>query len=57
MAGGSQSVVVKALVANLGIAIAKFVAAFISRSASMLAEAVHSLADSGNQVFLLLGMR
>jgi cation diffusion facilitator family transporter len=57
MAGGSQSVVIKALVANLGIAIAKFVAASISRSASMLAEAVHSLADSGNQIFLLLGMR
>lgn len=57
MAGGSQSVVIKALVANFGIAIAKFVAASISRSASMLAEAVHSLADSGNQIFLLLGMR
>jgi cation diffusion facilitator family transporter len=57
MAGGSQSVVVKALVANFGIAIAKFVAAYISRSASMLSEAVHSLADSGNQLFLLLGMR
>ena len=57
MSAGSQSVVVKALAANLGIAIAKFVAAFISRSASMLAEAVHSLAASGNQVFLLLGMR
>jgi len=57
MAGGSQSVVIKALVANLGIAVAKFVAASISRSASMLAEAVHSLADSGNQIFLLLGMR
>ena len=57
MAGGSQTVVIKALVANLGIAIAKFVAAGLSRSASMLSEAVHSLADSGNQLFLLIGMR
>ena len=57
MAGGSQSVVIKALVANFGIAAAKFVAAFISRSASMLAESVHSLADSGNQLVLLIGMR
>lgn len=57
MAGESQSVVIKALIANLGIAIAKFVAAGLSRSASMLSEAVHSLADSGNQLFLLIGMR
>ncbi len=57
MASGSQAVVIKALAANLGIAIAKFIAAFLSRSASMLSEAVHSLADTGNQIFLLLGMR
>lgn len=57
MAGGSSGVVVKALAANLGIAIAKFVAAGVSHSASMLSEAVHSLADSGNQLFLLIGMR
>lgn len=57
MAGGSAGVVIKALGANLGIAVAKFVAAGISGSASMLSEAVHSLADSGNQLFLLIGMR
>lgn len=57
MSAGSQGVVVKALIANFGIAIAKFIAASISLSAAMLSEAVHSLADSGNQLFLLLGMR
>ncbi len=57
MASGSTGVVVKALAANLGIAIAKFVAASISGSASMLSEAVHSLADTANQLFLLVGMR
>ncbi len=57
VSAGSQGVVVKALIANFGIAIAKFIAASISLSAAMLSEAVHSLADSGNQLFLLLGMR
>jgi cation diffusion facilitator family transporter len=57
VSGESQTVVIKALIANLGIAIAKFIAAGLSQSASMLSEAVHSLADSGNQLFLLIGMR
>ena len=54
-AGHGRKAVVAALLANLGIAIAKLVAFAITRSTSMLAEAVHSLADSGNQGLLLLG--
>ncbi len=46
-----------ALGANFAIFVAKLVAALITGSGSMLAEAVHSLADCGNQVLLLIGMR
>ncbi|MCB9613473.1 MAG: cation transporter [Sandaracinus sp.] len=57
MAHGSKKVVLLALGANLGIAIAKFVAFFLTASASLMAEAIHSLADTGNQVLLLWGMK
>ncbi|MCU1514113.1 MAG: cation transporter [Microbacteriaceae bacterium] len=54
---GSTRAIVAAMSANLGIAIAKFIAWGVSGSSSMLGEAVHSLADTGNQVLLLVGGR
>jgi divalent metal cation (Fe/Co/Zn/Cd) transporter len=49
--------VVGALLANALIAVLKLGAAFITGSSSMMAEAFHSVADTTNQVFLLLGLR
>lgn len=54
-AGGNKKVVLLALGANAGIGVAKLVAYIITGSGSMLAESIHSFADSGNQGLLLLG--
>lgn len=61
MVGTSHDSTVRAIlyafIANFGIAIAKSWAAFITGSGSMLAEAIHSYADTGNQVLLYLGLK
>jgi cation diffusion facilitator family transporter len=56
-AGGGNRAIVAALAANVGIAVTKFAAYLLTNSSSMLAESIHSLADSGNQVLLLIGGR
>jgi cation diffusion facilitator family transporter len=54
---GSKKAIIAAFFANLGIAISKFVGFFLTGSAGMLAEAVHSVADTGNQGLLMLGAK
>lgn len=56
-ASGGNKAIIAAFLANTGIAITKFIAAALSGSSSMLAEGVHSVADAGNQLLLLLGGR
>ena len=56
-AHGGGKAILAAFIANMGIALAKFIGWLLSGSASLLAEAVHSLADSGNQVLLYVGGR
>ena len=55
--GGSIKSILFAFAANMGIAITKTVAAVLTGSGAMLAEAIHSYADSGNQILLFAGIR
>ncbi len=55
--GGGNRAILAALGANLGIAVTKFGAFALTGSSSMLAESIHSVADSGNQVLLLIGAK
>ncbi|WP_033293814.1 cation diffusion facilitator family transporter [Amycolatopsis jejuensis] len=56
-AGGGTKAIIAALAANAGIAVAKFAGFLVTGSSSMLAESVHSLADTSNQGLLLLGQK
>ncbi|MCB1624090.1 MAG: cation transporter, partial [Pseudomonadales bacterium] len=55
--GSAAKAILYAFVANLGIAVAKLAASLYTNSGSMLAEAIHSFADAGNQVLLWLGLK
>src|SRR5213075_2542704 len=56
MSGGSNSHIIQSLAVNAAIAVAKGVAAVMTGSGAMLAETIHSTADCGNQLLLLLGI-
>ena len=56
-AEGGGKAIIAALTANVGIAVTKLIAWLLTGSSSMLAEAIHSVADSGNQLLLLIGGR
>jgi len=57
MKADNNRVLIIALAANVGIAVAKFVAAAITGSSAMLTEGVHSLVDSTNQLLLMYGQK
>ena len=56
MSSGSKKIVVVAIVSNAVVTLLKFGSAFVSTSASMMNEAIHSLMDTLNQLFLLFGL-
>tara|TARA_B100001971_G_scaffold172105_1_gene164650 strand:+ start:821 stop:1174 length:354 start_codon:yes stop_codon:yes gene_type:complete len=56
MSSGSKKIVVVGIVSNALVTIIKFISAFVASSASMMNEAIHSMMDTLNQVFLLFGL-
>ena len=56
MSSGSKKIVVIGIVSNAVVTLLKFGSAFVSTSASMMNEAIHSLMDTLNQLFLLFGL-